>query len=101
MSIIQAVIIWSLLVLSVLCFIAPVSVFAICKISERSTHEKSKPFHIHWMILLTICLLCSIWCLRFAVDFYAVLSNQTVLSWPEEVFNSLIHALQTFSMEED
>lgn len=101
MSMVQTVIILSLLVLSVLCFIAPASIFAICKISERSTHEKSKSFHIHWMILLTICLLCSIWCLRFAVDFYAVLSDQTVLSWPEEVFNSLIHALQTFSMDED
>lgn len=101
MSMIQGVIIWSLLVLSVLCFIAPASIFAICKMSERSIHVKSKSFHIHWMILLTICLLCSIWCLRFAVDFYAVLSDQTVLSWPEEVFNSLIHALQTFSMDED
>ena len=46
----------------------------------------------------------SIWCLRYAVGYYTILSaaeGQLVLTPAEELLNSLVHTLQTFSMDED
>ncbi|MBQ4111463.1 MAG: hypothetical protein IJD38_01570 [Clostridia bacterium] len=46
----------------------------------------------------------SIWCLRYAVGFYTILSvkdGQPTLTAAEEILNSLLHTLQTFSMDED
>ncbi len=47
-------------------------------------------------------LLISIWCLRYAVGYYGVMSaDAPSLTWYEEIFNSVVHTLQTFSMDED
>ena len=45
----------------------------------------------------------SVWCLRFAVGYYSICAVEggTGLYWWEELMNSLIHALQTFSLDED
>ena len=46
----------------------------------------------------------SIWCLRYAVGYYTILSatnDEPVLTAFEEILNSLVHTLQTFSMDED
>lgn len=56
------------------------------------------------MLALSGCLLASVWCLRYAVGYYGVVQpgpDATGLTWWEEIFNSLVHALQTFSMDED
>ncbi|MBE6958169.1 MAG: hypothetical protein E7447_03330 [Ruminococcaceae bacterium] len=50
------------------------------------------------------CLLFSVWCLRFAVGYYAILfpaKCEKPLYFGEELLNSFVHALQTFSMDED
>ena len=47
-------------------------------------------------------LLASVWCLRYAVGYYTIIeSAENNLKWWEEIFNSFVHALQTFSMDED
>lgn len=47
----------------------------------------------------------AVWCLRFAVGFFDIVSAESgdavVLEWYEELLNSFVHALQTFSMDED
>ena len=47
----------------------------------------------------------SIWCLRYAVGFYTILfpsdADKGTLTAFEEILNSLVHTLQTFSMDED
>lgn len=54
------------------------------------------------MMLWTIFLLLSIWVLRLATGLYiiTVCPENSLYGW-EEIINSLIHALQTFSMDED
>lgn len=53
---------------------------------------------------IAITFILSIWCLRYAVGFYTILAateDQSTLTATEEILNSLIHTLQTFSMDED
>jgi hypothetical protein len=57
---------------------------------------------INFGIAMTFIL--SIWCLRYAVGYYTLLMAEEglpVLTATEELLNSLIHTLQTFSMDED
>ncbi len=46
-----------------------------------------------------------IWCIRYAVGYYSNIvdefKGETVLNAFEEIFNSVAHSLQTFSMDED
>ncbi len=63
------------------------------------------------MLIVSGCLLGSVWALRYAVGYFGIcfpeLSTITPekefvgLTWFEEISNSLVHALQTFSMDED
>lgn len=56
------------------------------------------------ILMFSACLLLSIWCLRFAVGYFGLLqagAGDVTLTWWEEVFNSIAHAMQTFSMDED
>ena len=47
-------------------------------------------------------LLGAVWCLRYAVGYFAIVANsdKQFLTKAEEIFNSAVHALQTFSMDE-
>lgn len=52
----------------------------------------------------SLCLLVSVWALRFAVGCYGTWAGAGAasgLNRAEEFFNSFVHALQTFSMDED
>ncbi len=64
------------------------------------------------MLIFSACLIGSVWCLRYAVGYFGILfpnlstiapnsSSFEGLTWWEEIFNSTVHALQTFSMDED
>lgn len=58
-------------------------------------------------IVLLICFFLSVWCMRYAVGYYRIYmdesndSEQYELTAVEEIFNSCVHAFQTFSMDED
>ncbi len=66
---------------------------------RRSENEcelcKHKSFSMIWF---SGCLIVSIWLLRFVVDYFGEAAN---LSGFEHAFNSFVHALQTFSMDEE
>ena len=56
------------------------------------------------VLTASVCLILSVWCLRYAVGYYSIITADdaelTLTCW-EEICNSLVHALQTFSMDED
>lgn len=57
---------------------------------------------INNIMIFSAGLLASVWCLRYAVGYYTIIeSAENNLKWWEEIFNSFVHALQTFSMDED
>lgn len=53
------------------------------------------------LVIFSAFLIGAIWCLRYAVEYYSIRSGASELTPPEELFNSMVHALQTFSMDED
>lgn len=56
------------------------------------------------ILLFSGFLLFAVWCLRYAVGFFAIYADQQgaqSLTWWEEIVNSVLHALQTFSMDEN
>ena len=58
-----------------------------------------RPFRVK-LLTMTFLLLMAVWTLRFAVGYYSILEMGDGLSPLEEVFNSFLHALQTFSLDE-
>lgn len=65
---------------------------------KRNRSFKSK------LLLASIFLIGAVWSLRFAVGYYSVFNppeGSIPLSPLEEVFNSFVHTLQTFSLDED
>ena len=93
----QIVIITALLIASVVFFALPF----INWITNLFKKTYKKPL-VGGMLIFSLCLIASIWCLRYSVGLYnIILSNKEVkLTWFEEIFNSVAHALQTFSMDE-
>lgn len=70
----------------------------------RNREDRQRQSGIGGMLLFSACLLSAVWCLRYAVGYYASISaadGVQTLTKLEEVFNSVVHALQTFSMDED
>ena len=46
----------------------------------------------------------AVWCLRFTVGYYLIFhhaEDAQPLTWMEEIFNSIVHTMQTFSLDED
>ena len=57
---------------------------------------------INNIMIFSAGLLASVWCLRYAVGYHSIITSaENNLKWWEEIFNSFVHALQTFSMDED
>lgn len=92
------------LVLSVLVILVPLlcqfARFARRMITGRRARRRApRSRFLVWSAALVL----SVWCLRFAVGYYSICAVEggTGLYWWEELMNSLIHALQTFSLDED
>lgn len=92
------------LVLSVLAILLPLlcqfARFARRMITGRRARRRApRSRFLVWSAALVF----SVWCLRFAVGYYSICAVEggTGLYWWEELMNSLIHALQTFSLDED
>lgn len=99
----QMLFIVGLLACSVLFLVVPaVSTLLGKLIFRRKKEENRSP--VSMILVFSGCLLVSIWCLRYAVGYYSLLCanpEDVTLTWWEEVFNSIAHAMQTFSMDED
>ncbi len=94
----------SLLGLSVLLWLIPALAWVACRLTTKPCYEAGKRSGISRILMISACLIGSVWCLRYAVGYYGILvaaPGEATLTWYEEIFNSLVHALQTFSMDED
>ncbi len=92
-----------LLALSVALLAFPIILFAIRKIFKCGKDKGKKSGVSPWLAFSAF-LIGSIWCIRYAVGYYAIiadLEDSSGLSRYEEFFNSIVHTLQTFSMDED
>ena len=61
----------------------------------------TRTFTANRLLKFSACLLLSIWCLRFCVGYYeSVALADAPMHWWNIIIDSLIHALQTFSLDE-
>ncbi len=92
----------SLMCLSVAVLISAGIIFLIRRYGKNATNNSKKSM-VSVMLAFSGFLICSVWCLRYAVGYYAIVSSNGTqsLSCAEEVLNSLNHTLQTFSMDEE
>lgn len=100
----QVAIIGALLIFSVIAVFAPPIIYRLYKVFNKAALDTNKKATVSRMLLFSGFLIIAVWCLRYAVGLYTALSTTdkvSTLNWGEEIFNSLLHALQTFSMDED
>lgn len=93
-----------LLCISVAVWFIPATIYCVRRIRNRTANGSLRKLGVSKMLVFSGCLLVSVWCLRYAVGYYSVLfpeKDVAPLYWWEEIFNSIVHALQTFSMDED
>ncbi|MBR6420889.1 MAG: hypothetical protein IKS42_11180 [Oscillospiraceae bacterium] len=95
---------WLLCIASVL-FTGVLIVRLIGRILTRRQRVDGERQHKGLTFLSACCfLLFSVWALRYAVNYYLLCTGEAsdrVLTGFEQFFNSFVHALQTFSMDED
>ena len=100
----QVGIILTLQCLSVMVLLVPFAIYCIRRVVNKSPNGIYKKTTVSRMLLFSACLIMAVWCLRYAVGYFSILSAESTtvtLTWWEEIFNSMLHALQTFSMDED
>ncbi len=94
-------IILSLLLLSAV-FALSAIVWVGVRIVRSLFNKTDSNSRIVWYLLL---FMASIWCLRYSVGYYSVFyPNEYIvegLTKYEEIFNSVVHTFQSFSMDED
>ncbi len=74
------------------------------RILFKPAHIKYEKSAISHILTFSGYLIVSVWCLRYAVGYFTIVTagdGVVTLTWWEEIFNSLAHALQTFSMDEE
>lgn len=100
----QTAVIVALLCFSVAVLAVPATVFGIRKIILRMAGRMEKKLKVSRVLIFSAYLIASVWCLRYAVGYYSIITTaagEETLAWWEEILNSAVHALQTFSMDED
>lgn len=92
----------TLLILSVIIWLVPCLYMVIRRLLTNPTKVVVQKSGMGRVLALSACLITSVWCLRYAVGYYAAITSPDAeLTWAEEIFNSIVHALQSFSMDED
>ena len=99
MSSMQETLVISLSVLSVAFF-----VFGVYSLIKQITKHRGKTA-TQKLYLPTLCVFVSIFLLRYATAFHYIIAasngnDSGVINWIEGLFNSLVHTLQTFSLDE-
>ncbi|MBR2860901.1 MAG: hypothetical protein IKB86_03595 [Clostridia bacterium] len=100
----QSGLIIALLILSVVILILPVVIIGVWAKNKDKFNKSRLNSAVTRMVVTYVCLLGSVWSLRYAVGYFSIISSvggEATLTWLEEIVNSLLHALQTFSMDED
>lgn len=90
--------VYSLLIVSVCLFLFGAYYFFI----HNKCFRNSKHSFENRIMVFSAMLLIATWCMRYMIGISGTLySDGKALSRPEEFFNSLVHTLQSFSMDED
>ena len=100
----QTGVILTLLLVSVAVLLIPGFLCGIRRLLKKSQPGMVQHSTVSRILLISAAMILSVWCLRYAVGYYAIVSannSVSVLTPWEEIFNSMIHTLQTFSMDED
>lgn len=101
MTKIQTILLIVLLISSVVFVVLP---FIISFVRKNMRKKNQTKLGISNLLIFSGCLIVSIWCLRYAVGCFGVFTanlSTGSLTLVEEFFCSIIHALQTFSMDEE
>ncbi len=108
MSIPEAILIYILLAASVVLALMPVLRYFRRRLGKKPTRQGGTG--LGGVLASSAYLLASVWCLRYAVGYFSIQCPElsaitpdtklTGLNAAEELLNSLVHALQTFSMDE-
>jgi hypothetical protein len=91
-----------LLCASVAMLLAPLVIWLAGKMGKHSNQQR-KAFGLSAMLRIFLWLLGAVWCLRYAVGYFIIVSQQAdakLTVW-EEIIDSLLRAMQTFSMGGD
>ena len=100
----QIVFLAILMIASVFLFAAVIDWCAARVARNRRMPERSSKAGVSTALVFSFFLLLSIWLMRFAVGYYAILvpeeGKESLTAW-EEITNSFLGALRTFSMEEE
>ncbi len=90
-----------LLAASVVFLLAPLVFSFFRGLINLCTKREQRQDRTKRMLFFSAFLLGAIWCLRYAVGYYKIACGEEQLTAVEEIFNSIAHALQTFSMDEE
>ncbi len=97
-----AIIAISATVISVVAFVVSVRFMILGLIPRTNFRSKSG---VNYILKAMLCFLIALWSFRYLVGYYVALKTIEAGKLPltawEEVFNSFLHALKTFSMDED
>lgn len=102
----QITTLWCFLAASMLFLVVPLLWAVLRLVCKKGTLDMRQKYSFNKKLLIfSGFLIGAVWCLRFAVGYYTILADkhagEVTLEWWEEIFNSLVHSLQTFSMDED
>lgn len=100
----QIGVIATLLLASVAVLLIPALVWLIRRLAKRPSDGSDRISTVSRMLIFSAYLIVAVWCLRYAVGYFSIMMGQNAdgsLTWFEEIFNSMVHTLQSFSMDED
>lgn len=103
------------IIITLLCFSAaavfvPSAIYCIRRMVKKTSCGTYKKTTVSRMLMFSACLIAAVWCLRYAVGYFSIIfkaadaadaAEAAELTWCEEIFNSMLHALQTFTLDED
>ncbi len=97
----QIIFIKHMLFLSVVLFGALVLWLTVPWIYTKCKGKRLHKSGVSSLLIKTIPIMLSICILRYTVGYYQIVTDKSSLNYFEEIANSFVHALQTFSMDED
>lgn len=92
-----------LLIASVVMFFAPMVTWFVRRLIRWKSSKACNRSTIGRMFIFSVCLFISLFCLRYAMGYYTIISANAEannLTWWEEIFSSILKALHTFSIDE-
>lgn len=100
----QHILAYFMMGLSVAFWLVPLAAAVIGWWYRKKKNRRKPQAPVGGMLIASACVAGAVWCLRYIVGLNFVLEPEVesaTLNWVEEIGNSILHTLQTFSMDED